>query len=90
MLINDPKILVLDEATSKIDVRTENLIQNKINNLIKDKTTITIAHRLSTIVNSDIILFIKDKKILEIGNHQELMKKKGEYYKLFSSQDNLI
>ena len=84
MLINDPKILVLDEATSKIDVRTENLIQNKINNLIKDKTTITIAHRLSTIV------FIKDKKILEIGNHQELMKKKGEYYKLFSSQDNLI
>ncbi len=90
VLINDPKILVLDEATSKIDVRTENLIQNKINNLIKDKTTITIAHRLSTIVNSDIILFIKDKKILEIGNHQELMKKKGEYYKLFSSQDNLI
>ena len=90
VLINDPKILVLDEATSKIDVRTENLIQNKINNLIKDKTTITIAHRLSTIVNSDIILFIKDKKILEIGNHQELMNKKGEYYKLFSSQDNLI
>lgn len=90
VLINDPKILVLDEATSKIDVRTENLIQNKINNLIKDKTTITIAHRLSTIVNSDIILFIKDKKILEIGNHQELMDKKGEYYKLFSSQDNLI
>lgn len=90
VLINDPKILVLDEATSKIDVRTENLIQNKINNLIKDKTTITIAHRLSTIVNSDVILFIKDKKILEIGNHQELMNKKGEYYKLFSSQDNLI
>lgn len=90
VLINDPKILVLDEATSKIDVRTENLIQNKINNLIKDKTTITIAHRLSTIVNSDVILFIKDKKILEIGNHQELMDKKGEYYKLFSSQDNLI
>ena len=90
VLINDPKILVLDEATSKIDVRTENLIQNKINNLIKDKTTITIAHRLSTIVNSDIILFIKDKKILEIGNHQELMNKKGEYYKLFSSKDNLI
>ncbi len=90
VLINDPKILVLDEATSKIDVRTENLIQNKINNLIKNKTTITIAHRLSTIVNSDVILFIKNKKILEIGNHQELMDKKGEYYKLFSSQDNLI
>lgn len=90
ILINDPKILVLDEATSKIDVKTESIIQKKINALLKDKTTITIAHRLSTIVNSDIIMLIKDKKVYEIGSHKELMKKKGEYYKLFSSQDNLI
>ncbi len=90
ILINDPKILVLDEATSKIDVKTENIIQKKINNLLKDKTTITIAHRLSTIVNSDVIMLIKDKKVYEIGSHKDLMKKKGEYYKLFSSQDNLI
>lgn len=90
VIINNPKILILDEATSKIDVQTENLIQNKINHLLKGKTTITIAHRLSTIVNSDIIMFIKDKKICEIGNHEELMNKKGEYYKLYSSQDNLM
>lgn len=90
ILINDPKILVLDEATSKIDVKTESIIQKKINTLLKDKTTITIAHRLSTIVNSDVIMLIKDKRVYEIGSHKELMKKKGEYYKLFSSQDNLI
>lgn len=90
ILINDPKILVLDEATSKIDVKTESIIQKKINTLLKDKTTITIAHRLSTIVNSDVIMFIKDKRVYEMGSHKELMKKKGEYYKLFSSQDNLI
>lgn len=90
ILINDPKILVLDEATSKIDVKTESIIQKKINTLLKDKTTITIAHRLSTIVNSDVIMLIKDKRVYEMGSHNELMKKKGEYYKLFSSQDNLI
>ncbi len=90
ILINDPKILVLDEATSKIDIKTESIIQKKINTLLKDKTTITIAHRLSTIVNSDVIMLIKDKKIYEIGSHKELMKKRKEYYKLFSSQDNLI
>ncbi len=90
ILINDPKILVLDEATSKIDVKTESIIQKKINTLLKDKTTITIAHRLSTIVNSDVIMLIKDKRVYEIGSHKELMKKRKEYYKLFSSQDNLI
>lgn len=90
VIINNPKVLILDEATSKIDVQTESLVQNRINQLLKGKTTITIAHRLSTIVNSDVIMFIKDKKICEIGNHEELMKKKGEYYKLYSSQDNLI
>lgn len=90
ILINNPKILVLDEATSKIDVKTEKLIQSKINRLLKDKTTITIAHRLSTIINSDIIMFIKDKKICEMGTHKDLMNKKGEYYKLYSSQNNLI
>ena len=90
VLINDPKILVLDEATSKIDVKTESIMQKRINTLLKDKTTITIAHRLSTIVNSDLIMLIKDKRIYEVGSHKELMKKKGEYYKLYTSQDNLI
>lgn len=90
ILINDPKILVLDEATSKIDVKTESIIQKKINTLLKDKTTITIAHRLSTIVNSDVIMLIKDKRVYEMGSHKELMNKRKEYYKLFSSQDNLI
>ena len=90
ILINNPKILVLDEATSKIDVKTESIIQKRINKLLKDKTAITIAHRLSTIVNSDVIMLIKDKKVYEMGSHKELMKMKGEYYKLFSSQYNLI
>lgn len=86
VILNDPKVLVLDEATSKIDVQTEKLIQTKVKDLLKDKTTITIAHRLSTITDSDKILFIKDSVVKEEGTHKELMHLKGDYYKLYMSQ----
>lgn len=89
VILNNPKILVLDEATSKIDVQTEKIIEKKVKQLLKDKTTITIAHRLSTITNSDKILFIKNSIISEMGTHEELMKLKGDYYNLYMSQYKL-
>lgn len=85
-LIADPKVLVLDEATSAIDAKTEMLVQQGINQLLKGRTSFIIAHRLSTIKNCDIIMYIADGGIVEKGNHQELMAKKGEYYKLYTSQ----
>ena len=85
-LISDPKVLVLDEATSAIDAKTELLVQQGINQLLKGRTSFIIAHRLSTIKNCDIIMYIANGGIVEQGNHQELMAKKGEYYKLYTSQ----
>ena len=85
-IINNPKILILDEATSKMDTKTEKVLQELTKEMIKDKTLIIIAHRLSTIVNCDKIIFLKDKKIAEVGNHDELMNKKGDYYNLYMSQ----
>ena len=85
-IINNPKILIFDEATSKIDTKTENILQSLTKEVVKDKTLIVIAHRLSTIVNSDKIYFLKDKKISEVGTHRELLEKKGDYYKLYMSQ----
>lgn len=85
-IINNPKILIFDEATSKMDTKTEKILQDLTKEMIKDKTLIVIAHRLSTIVNSDKIYFLKDKRISEVGNHQELMEKKGDYYNLYMSQ----
>ncbi len=85
-LISDPKILVLDEATSAIDAKTEQLVQQGINELLKGRTSFIIAHRLSTIKSCDIIMYIADGRIVEQGNHQELMAKKGEYYRLYTSQ----
>ncbi len=85
-IINNPKILILDEATSKMDTKTEKMLQDLTKEMIKDKTLIVIAHRLSTIINSDKIYFLKDKKIVEVGNHKELMDKKGNYYNLYMSQ----
>ena len=84
--ITDPKVLVLDEATSAIDAKTELLVQQGINQLLKGRTSFIIAHRLSTIKNCDIIMYIANGGIVEQGNHQELMAKKGEYYKLYTSQ----
>lgn len=85
-IINNPKILIFDEATSKMDTKTEKVLQELTKEMIKDKTLIVIAHRLSTIINSDKIYFLKDKKIVEVGSHAELMYKKGEYYNLYMSQ----
>ena len=85
-LIHDPKIVILDEATSSIDTESELLIQKAIQTIIKDKTTFIVAHRLSTIVNADTILVIKKGKIVEKGNHQDLMNLKNHYYRLYTNQ----
>lgn len=85
-LLADPKILILDEATSSVDSVTEHAVQNAISTVTKDRTTFIIAHRLSTIVDADTILLVSDGKIIERGNHKELMKKRGEYYNLYMRQ----
>lgn len=86
IMLQDPKILILDEATSNIDLMTEKKITKAIDLVTKDRTTIMVAHRISTIKNCDKIVLIKDHINYEEGTHNELMKKKGEYYKLYSSQ----
>ncbi|MDD3712288.1 MAG: ABC transporter ATP-binding protein [Candidatus Izemoplasmatales bacterium] len=85
-ILADPKILILDEATSSVDTETEQLIQNAINKLLKGRTSFIVAHRLSTIVHSDLILVLDDGKIIESGSHRELIKKEGAYYKLYTNQ----
>ncbi|NLC43999.1 MAG: ABC transporter ATP-binding protein, partial [Clostridiales bacterium] len=85
-LLADPRILILDEATSSIDTQTEILVQKGLNELLKGRTSFVIAHRLSTIRNADRIMYIYGGNIAESGNHDELMKQKGEYYKLYLSQ----
>lgn len=85
-LAYDPKILILDEATANIDSHSEALIQDAMEKLIKDRTTIVVAHRLSTIQHADKILVFKRGKLIEMGNHQELLKQKGLYYKLYQLQ----
>ena len=85
-LAYDPKILILDEATSSIDTETEQLIQSAIEKLLVGRTAIVIAHRLSTIQNSDKIIVLHKGEIREIGNHQELLAKRGIYYKLYQLQ----
>lgn len=85
-LLSDPAILVLDEATSSIDVQTEKALQQGLNAMLKGRTSFIIAHRLSTIRNCDKIMYIDDGGIVECGNHEELMAKKGLYYKLYTSQ----
>lgn len=85
-LLSDPAILVLDEATSSIDVQTEKALQQGLNAMLKGRTSFIIAHRLSTIRNCDKIMYIDDGGIVECGNHEELMAKKGYYYKLYTAQ----
>lgn len=89
-LLADPKILILDEATSSIDTETEELLQIGLQELLKGRTSFIIAHRLSTIKNSDEIFYIANQKIQEAGNHEELMAEKGLYYHLYQSQYDLI
>lgn len=85
-LLANPKILVLDEATSSIDAKTEQLLQLGINQLLKGRTSFIVAHRLSTIKKCDIIMFIDEGRIVESGTHQELMDLRGRYYELYTSQ----
>lgn len=85
-LLSDPAILILDEATSSIDVQTEKALQQGLNSMLKGRTSFIIAHRLSTIRSCDLIMYINDGGITEAGTHDELMAKKGDYYKLYTSQ----
>lgn len=85
-VLADPAIFILDEATASIDTETEQLIQEAVDYLLKDRTSFIIAHRLSTIRQADIILVVQDGDIIERGSHEELMKKKGHYYELYTHQ----
>ena len=85
-LLADPRILILDEATSSIDTVTEQKIQNAIETAIRGRTSFVIAHRLSTIVDADLILLVRDGKIVEQGRHRELMRMRGAYYELYTRQ----
>ncbi|MBU3091813.1 ABC transporter ATP-binding protein/permease [Clostridium sp. CM028] len=85
-IVADPALFVLDEATSSIDTETERMIQNAIEKVLNGRTSFVVAHRLSTIVSADRILVIRNGKITESGNHRELLKRKGYYYKLYTNQ----
>ena len=85
-VLASPRILILDEATSSVDTRTELLIQNALGKLLEGRTSFVIAHRLSTIRNADQVLFIDDGQIVERGTHQELLARRGSYYDLYVSQ----
>lgn len=84
--IAKPKILILDEATSSVDTRTEKHIQDAMIKLMENKTSLIIAHRLSTILDADKIVVMDSGRIVEVGNHQELIAKKGKYFDLYMTQ----
>ena len=86
IIASNPKFLILDEATSGVDTRTELRLQKAVSNLIKDRTSFVIAHRLSTIKNADLILVLKEGRIIEQGTHKELMEIKGFYYTMYNTQ----
>jgi ATP-binding cassette subfamily B protein len=85
-LLADPRILILDEATSSVDTVTEKVIQKAISTVIQGRTSFVIAHRLSTVIDADVILVVQDGKIIEQGKHKDLMKQKGYYYSLYTRQ----
>ena len=88
-MVEDAPFLILDEATSNVDTRTEELVQKAMDKLTEGKTSFIIAHRLSTIKNADLILVMKEGNIIEQGNHEELMLKNGAYAELYNSQFEL-
>ena len=85
-ILADPRILVLDEATASVDTITEQKIQSAIDTIIHGRTSIVIAHRLSTVRNADLILVVDDGKIIEQGTHEQLMSRRGSYYRLYTRQ----
>lgn len=85
-LLIDPRILILDEATSSVDTTTEKEIQQALENLVRGRTTIAIAHRLSTLRKADRLIVLDRGKIVEIGNHDDLMAREGFYYRLYQAQ----
>ena len=84
--IADPPALILDEATSSIDTRTEKLVQQGMDQLMKGRTTFVIAHRLSTVRNSDCIMVLEDGRVIERGTHDELIERQGKYYQLYTGK----
>ena len=84
--VADPKILILDEATSNVDTRTEKAIQDAMHSIMQGRTSIVLAHRLSTIRDSDLIVVMERGEIAESGSHEELLAKKGRYYELYMTQ----
>ena len=88
-ILHDPQILILDEATSSVDIETEKLIQEAISRLVKGRTTFAIAHRLSTLRNADRLVVLDEGKIIEVGNHAELMEKKGIFYNLVQTYQDI-
>ena len=88
-ILHDPRILILDEATSSVDVETEKQIQEAITHLTQGRTTFAIAHRLSTLRNADRLIVLDGGQIVEMGTHAELMDKQGEFYKLVQTQSQV-
>ena len=82
--VADPPVMILDEATSSIDTRTEAIVQAGMDSLMKNRTVFVIAHRLSTVRNSDVIMVLEQGKIIERGDHDTLIAQKGKYYKLYT------
>lgn len=87
--VADPPVLILDEATSSVDTRTEHLIEQGMDKLMQGRTTFVIAHRLSTVRNANAIMVLEHGEIIERGDHDELLRQKGKYYQLYTGQFEL-